>query len=48
MACIGEERNAEGFLTGKAEARRPLTKLRRRREDNIEMVLTDIGSTGKC
>jgi hypothetical protein len=40
-AC--EKRNVNRFFVGKAERRRPLTKPRHRWEDNIEIVLTEIG-----
>jgi hypothetical protein len=43
VACIGANRNANRFFVGKSEGRRPLTKLRHRWEDNIEIVLREIG-----
>jgi hypothetical protein len=38
-----EVRGAYNILVGKSEGRRPLGRLRRRWEDNIEMDLREIG-----
>ena len=36
-------RNAYRFLVGKPESKRPLGRPRRRWEDNIKMVLREVG-----
>jgi transposase len=41
-----EKRNAYRILVGKPEGKRPLGRPRRRRVDNIKMVLTEIGRDG--
>jgi hypothetical protein len=38
-----ERRGAYRVLVGKPEGRRPLRRPRRRREDNIEMNLQEVG-----
>jgi hypothetical protein len=43
---IGEIRNEYKILVGKPEGKRPHRKPRRRWEDNIEMVLTEIELKG--
>jgi hypothetical protein len=45
MACstYGEKMNAYRFLVGKPEGKAPLGRSRRRREDNIQMDLREIG-----
>jgi hypothetical protein len=40
---MGEERGVYRVLVGKPEGKRPLGRLRRRREDNIRMDLQDVG-----
>jgi hypothetical protein len=40
---MGEMRNAHSIVVGKPEGKRPLGRPRRRWEDNIRMVLTEIG-----
>jgi hypothetical protein len=42
----GERRNAFKILVGKPEGKRPLGRLRRRWEDNIEVDLREIGWGG--
>jgi hypothetical protein len=37
------EKNVQGILVGKPEGKRPLVKLRCRREDGIKMDLREIG-----
>jgi hypothetical protein len=39
----GEKRNACRLLVGKPEGKRPLPRPRRRRKDNIQMDLGEIG-----
>jgi hypothetical protein len=39
---MGEKRNAYRVLVGKPEGKRPIGRQRRRWEDNIKMVLTEI------
>jgi len=46
VACIGAIRNVSEILVGKPEGRRPLVRPRRRWEDNIRMVLREIGWEG--
>jgi hypothetical protein len=41
--CMGEKRNACRFLVGMPEGKTSLGMLRRRREDNIQMDLREIG-----
>jgi hypothetical protein len=43
VARMGEVRGAYNILVGKSEGRRPLGRPRRRWEDNIKMVLREIG-----
>jgi hypothetical protein len=43
VARMGERRGAYRVLVGKPEGRRPLGKPRRRWEDNIKMVLREVG-----
>jgi hypothetical protein len=43
VARIGQRRGAYRALVGKPEGRRPLDRPRRRWEDNIKMVLRDVG-----
>jgi hypothetical protein len=43
---MGERRGAYRALVGKPEGRRPLERPRRRREDNIQMDLRQIGCGG--
>jgi hypothetical protein len=43
VACMGEKRNAYGFLVRKPEGKRPLPRHRRRWEDNNKMDLREIG-----
>jgi hypothetical protein len=46
VACMGVVRNVYEFLVGKPEGRRPLVRPRRRREDNIRLVLRETGWEG--
>ena len=46
MARMGEGRGLQMFLVGKPEGKRPLGRPRRRWEDNIKMVLRDVGGGG--
>ena len=46
MARMGEGRGVHRVLVGKPEGKRPLGRLRRRWEDNIKMVLPEVG--GGC
>jgi hypothetical protein len=46
VARIREKRNAYSILMGKPEAKRPLERPRRRRENNIKMDLIEIGWCG--
>jgi len=39
----GERRRAYRVLMGKSEGKRPLGRLRHRGEDNIKMVLWEVG-----
>jgi hypothetical protein len=43
VARIGEERCVNRVLVGKPEGRRPLGRPRRRRENNINMDLQEVG-----
>jgi hypothetical protein len=43
---MGEKRNAYKILVGKPEGNRPLGRSRRRWEDDIKMVLREIGWGG--
>jgi len=43
VACMGESRGIYRVLVGKPEQKRPLGRLRRRREDNIKMDLQELG-----
>jgi hypothetical protein len=44
---MGETRNAYNILVGKLEGKRPLGRHGSRWEDNIRMVLRDIGWEGE-
>ena len=46
MARMGERRDVYRVLVGKTEGKRPLGRLRRRREDNIKMDLQEVGCGG--
>jgi hypothetical protein len=46
VARIGERRVVYRFLVGKPEGKRPLRRLRHRREDNIKMDLQEMGWGG--
>jgi hypothetical protein len=46
VALMGESGGECRVLVGKSEGKRPLGKLRRRWEDNINMYLQDVGSEG--
>ncbi|KAJ4433905.1 hypothetical protein ANN_16218 [Periplaneta americana] len=43
VARMGESRNAYGVLVGRPDGKRPLERPRRRWEDNIKMVLREVG-----
>ena len=43
MVFMGEGRGVRRFLVGIPEGKRPLERLRRRWEDNIEMDLQEVG-----
>jgi hypothetical protein len=43
VACMGEKRGAYSILVGKPEGRRPHGRPMSRREDNIKMVLQEVG-----
>jgi hypothetical protein len=43
VALMGEERGVHRLLVGKPEGKRPLGRPRRRWEDNIKMVLQEVG-----
>jgi len=43
VARMGEDRGVHRVLVGKPEGKRPLGRLRRRREDNIKMDLQEVG-----
>ena len=46
MARMGEGRGVHRVLVGKIEEKRPLGRPRRRREDNINMDLQEVGGGG--
>jgi hypothetical protein len=46
VALMGEIRNTYKILVGKSEGKRPLGRPRSRLEDNIRMVLREIGWRG--
>jgi len=46
MVHIGEGRGVYRVLVGKPEGKRPLRRPRRRWEDNIQMVLQEVGCGG--
>jgi len=46
VARMGERRGVYGVLVGKLEGKRPLGIPRRRREDNINMDLQEVGCEG--
>jgi len=46
-SAYGERRGAYRVLVGKPEGKRPLRRLRCRREDNIKMDLQEVGCGGK-
>jgi hypothetical protein len=46
VARMGEERGVYRILVGRPEGKRPLGRPRRRWEDNIKMVLREIGIDG--
>ena len=46
VARMGEDRGVHRVLVGKPEGKRPLGRLRRRREDNIKMDLQGTGLGG--
>jgi hypothetical protein len=43
---VGEKKSVYRFLVGKPEGKRPLGRLRPRRENNIKMDLQEVGSGG--
>jgi len=43
---MGERRDVFGILVGKSEGKGPLGRPRRRLEDNIRMILQDVGCGG--
>ena len=43
VALMGERRGTYRVLVGKSEGKRPLGRLRRRFEDNIEVDLQEVG-----
>jgi hypothetical protein len=43
VAYIWKRRDAYGILVGKAEGKRQLVKPRRRWNDNIKMVIQEVG-----
>ena len=43
VARMGERRGVRGVLVGKSEGKRPLGRLRRRWEDNIQMNIQEMG-----
>ena len=46
VARMGERRGVNRILVGKPEGKRPLGRPRRRWEDNIKMVLQQVGCGG--
>ena len=46
VACMSERRGVCRVLVGKPEGKRPLGRLRRRREDNIKMDIQEVGYGG--
>jgi hypothetical protein len=46
VACLGERRVVYRVLVGKPEGKRPLGRLRHRREDNSKMDLQEVGCGG--
>jgi hypothetical protein len=46
VARMGEDRGVHWVFVGKPEGKRPLGRLRRRREDNIKMDLQEVGGGG--
>ena len=46
VARMGERRMVYRVLVGKPEGKRPLVRLRSRREDNIKMDLQELGCEG--
>jgi hypothetical protein len=46
VACVGEGRGVYRVLVGRPKGKRPLGRPRRRWEDNIKMVLREIGRDG--
>jgi len=47
VACMGEGRNVYRVLVGRAKGKRPLVRPKNRWEDNITMVLREIGIKGE-
>ena len=43
MACMGESRSAYRVLVGSSKGKKPLWRLRSRREDNSKVDLQEIG-----
>jgi hypothetical protein len=43
VACIGKRRGTYRILVGKPEGKRPLVRPRRRWDNNIKMVLQEVG-----
>jgi hypothetical protein len=43
---MGEGRGVHGVLVGRPQGKKPLRRLRRRREDNIKMDLQEVGVVG--
>jgi hypothetical protein len=43
VACLGKRKGAYRILVGKPEGKRPLVILKCRWEDNIKMVLQEVG-----
>ena len=46
MVRMGEGRDVHRVLVGKPEGKRPMGRPRRRWEDNIKMVLQEVGGGG--
>ena len=46
VTCMGERRGLYRVLVGKLEGKRPLGRPRHRWEDNIKMVLQEVGCRG--